>query len=134
MSRGGASTGSEHSSGREAFERIAAMRAKLKSGLALFDDAAHDDPTVADGLRKLTEALHAFEDPTALRASVPAGDLERFDDELEELARLNAVLIAAAVQDREGLVNRLVRVRSSLRDLNFYAESGSAGARCDVSG
>ena len=125
---------SESSGGQAAFERIAQMRAKLKGGLALLDDAGHDDPTIADGLGKLTEALHAFEDPTELRAQVPAEDLERFDEDLEELARLNAVLIAAAVQDREGLVSRLVRVRSSLRDLNFYAESGSAGARCDVSG
>lgn len=116
------------------FDRVAAMRAHLEAGLTLLGDAAHDDPSIADGLARLTDALTAFEDPSELRALVPAEEIDRFDDELEELVRLNAVLIAAAVQDREGLIGRLVRVRSSLRDLDFYAESGSAGARCDVSG
>lgn len=117
-----------------AFASLQGMRDSLKEGLALLDGAAHDDPHVVDALGELTAEIAAFGNPKELRESVAIEDHERFDDELEELIRLNAVLVAAVSQDREQLFGRLKQVRTSLRDLEYYGEQGSSGARCDISG
>lgn len=118
----------------EPFETLASMRRALQEGLGLLDGAAHDDPEVAPALARIVAALGAHEDPAALRARLPEAAHERFDDELEELIRLNAILASAASSDRDRLVGRLKAVRESRRDLAYYGGAGSEGARCDVSG
>lgn len=116
------------------FEALARMRTVLRDGLGLLDGAGQEDPEVPTALARVAAALQAHEDPAALRARVPEADHERFDDELEELIRLNAILASAASSDREHLVGRLKAVRESRRDLAYYGGAGSEGARCDISG
>ncbi len=118
----------------DSFEALARMRTVLRDGLALLDGAEHDDPQVAASLARIAAAIQGEDDPVALRARVPEADQERFDDELEELIRLNAILTAAASSDRDQMVVRLKAVRESRRDLSYYGGAGNEGARCDVSG
>jgi len=118
----------------ESFEALARMRTVLRDGLALLDGAEHDDPQVSVTLARIAAALDAEDDPATLRAKVADQDHDRFDDELEDLIRLNAILAAAASADRDRLVDRLKTVRESRRDLAYYGGAGGEGARCDVSG
>ena len=80
--------------------------------------------------------LRPVGDFAAMRDSVPADGRERFDDQLEDLLRLNAVLTAAVKQDRDALLQRLKVTRESRRDLARQVSGApdGAGNRCDVSG
>ncbi len=111
----------------------------LRDGLALLDESVASresggSPDLAERLAGLTKALGDLPDPVALRATVPADELERFDDELEELSRLNAVLLAAVAHDRDSVGERLVRVHRSRRDLQPHRVDGPGGVRCDATG
>lgn len=108
----------------------------MGDGLALLDGAAVDDSDVPVALGRIAKVLAEAGDFASMREEVPAADHDRFDDELEDLLRLNAVLTAAVKQDREALVRRLKVTRESRRDLarQSVAASEGAGNRCDVSG
>ena len=72
------------------FEALAAMKVALEEGLALLDGASVDDTAGLDALARVTASIVAVPNPATLRAAVPAERLEEFDDQLEELLRLNA--------------------------------------------
>ncbi|MDG1049186.1 MAG: hypothetical protein P8R46_03160, partial [Planctomycetota bacterium] len=97
---------------------------------------AVDDVDVPVALGRIAAALASAADLAAMREGVPAESHERFDDELEDLLRLNAVLTAAVKQDRDAMVQRLKVTRESRRELARQSASVSEGAgnRCDVSG
>ena len=118
------------------FERLAEARRAMQGGLSLLDGARAEDADVPAARERLSRALADTGDFAAARKEVPQGDLECFDDELEDLLRLNAVLTAAVRQDREALMQRLKATRESRRDLarQAAAPSEGAGGRCDVSG
>lgn len=116
------------------FDHLARLKAQLDEGLALLDGAAPDDPAVPEALGRVATALRSGPDLAELRGAVPAERLGAFDDRLEELLRLNAVLARAVSADREALVSRLRNVRTSRRDLAYYGKGeGAAGGRCDMS-
>jgi len=108
----------------------------MEDGLALLDGASVEDADVPDALGRLASTVAEVGDFAAMRESIQAGDHERFDDELEDLLRLNAVLTAAVKQDRDALVRRLKVTRESRRELarQVGGAPGGAGNRCDVSG
>ena len=111
------------------FEALAAMKVALEEGLALLDGASVDDTAGLDALARVTASIVAGPNPATLRAAVPEERLEEFDDQLEELLRLNAVLMRAAALDKDRLTERLKSVRSSRRELGYYGqESAGAGA------
>lgn len=116
------------------FEEVAEARDLLKNALALFDGSNHDDAEAPGAMARVTAGLSTLRDPAALRREVPEAERERFDDELEELLRLNAVLVEAIRLDQEELVRRLRTVRTSQRDLSYHGAVASSGSRCDVSG
>lgn len=118
------------------FQALRDARRVLEEGLALLDGAAHDDRAIPEAIGRIVASLAATEDPADLRAAVAKDDLERFDDELEDVLRLNVILVSAAKRDREVLVHRLKATREARRDLRHQSSGGSAvaGARCDVSG
>ena len=118
------------------FGELLDARRILEEGLALLDGATADDPEVPVAIGRVVEALRAAGDPRDLRAAVPPDEVERFDNEAEEVLRLNAVLISAVKRDREALMGRLKAARESRRDLKRQSSgaSGGAGARCDLSG
>lgn len=116
------------------FEALGRMKAALEEGLALLDGTADDDQAVAAALGRVAEEVNAGPNPEVLREAVAAPDLDRFDDQLEELMRLNAVLARAVSMDRERLIGRLKSVRDSRRDLSYYDDArGPSGGRCDMS-
>ncbi|MDG1984960.1 MAG: hypothetical protein P8M11_10355 [Planctomycetota bacterium] len=119
-----------------AFGRLLEARRAMEDGLALLDGAAVDDVDVPVALGRIAAALASAADLAAMREGVPAESHERFDDELEDLLRLNAVLTAAVKQDRDAMVQRLKVTRESRRELARQSASVSEGAgnRCDVSG
>ena len=119
-----------------AFARLHEARRAMEDGLALLGGAAVDDVDVPVALGRIAAALASAADLAAMREGVPAESHERFDDELEDLLRLNAVLTAAVKQDRDAMVQRLKVTRESRRDLARQSASVSEGAgnRCDVSG
>lgn len=116
------------------FEALASMKATLEEGLALLDSVSVEDAAGLDALARVAAAVAGGPDPASLRAAVEPGRLDDFDDQLEELMRLNAVLTRAAALDRDRLSERLKNVRTSRRDLSYYA-AGTAGSgeRCDLS-
>ena len=118
------------------FDSLAASRRALEEGLALLDGAPHDDPEIPAAIGRIAASLASADDPVALRAALPDEDRERFDDEIEELMRLNAVLVSAVTRDREVLAERLGVAREARRVLRRQGggESACAGARCDISG
>ena len=89
------------------FEALAAMKAALEEGLALLDGASMDDAAGLDALARITASIVAGPNPDTLRAAVPEERLEDFDDQLEDLLRLNAVLMRAAALDKDKLAERL---------------------------
>ncbi|MEE2941343.1 MAG: hypothetical protein VX460_13220 [Planctomycetota bacterium] len=116
------------------FEALAAMKAALEEGLTLLDCASVDDAAGLDALARITASIVAGPNPATLRAAVPEERLEDFDDQLEELLRLNAVLMRAAAIDKDQVAERLKSVRSSRRELGYYRqEAPGAGGRCDMS-
>ena len=119
-----------------AFGRLHEARRAMEDGLALLDGAAVDDVDVPVALGRIAAALASAADLAAMREGVPAESHERYDDELEDLLRLNAVLTAAVKQDRDAMVQRLKVTRESRRELARQSASVSEGAgnRCDVSG
>jgi hypothetical protein len=119
-----------------AFGRLAEARRAMESGLALLDGSSVEDGDVPAALGRIAAVVSEAGGYSVMRASVGEADLERFDDELEDLLRLNAVLTAAVKQDREALIQRLKATRESRRDLARQAPdvSEGSGARCDVSG
>ena len=119
-----------------AFARLAEARRAMEGGLALLDGSSVEDGDVPAALGRIAAVVSEAGSYAALRESVVEEDLERFDDELEDLLRLNAVLTAAVKQDREALIQRLKVTRESRRDLARQAPdvSEGSGGRCDVSG
>ena len=116
------------------FEALAAMKAALEEGLALLGGASVDETAGLDALARVTASIVSGPNPATLRAAVPEERLEEVDDQLEELLRLNAVLMRAAALDRDQLAERLKSVRSSRRELGYYGqEAAGAGGRCDLS-
>ena len=75
-----------------AFGRLAEARRAMEDGLALLDGASVEDADVPNALGRLASTVAEVGDFAAMRESIQAGDHERFDDELEDLLRLNAVL------------------------------------------
>ena len=120
----------------DSFQSLRESRRVLEEGLALLDGAAHDDIAIPEAIGRISASLGASEDPATLRAAVAKDDLERFDDELEDVLRLNAILVTAVKRDRDALVQRLKATRESRRDLKRQSsgDSAAAGVRCDVSG
>lgn len=115
------------------FEAIAEARDVLRAGLAALDRVHEGDELAA--LDHVNRVLGELADPSALRETVDPDDLDRFDDELEEVARLNAVLVSAAASERDRLVDKLSQVRSTRRDLGRHTvKSETSGARCDIAG
>lgn len=108
----------------------------MEDGLALLDGASAEDADIPVALGRLAATLASVGDFAAMRDSVPADGRERFDDQLEDLLRLNAVLTAAVKQDRDALLQRLKVTRESRRDLARQVSGApdGAGNRCDVSG
>jgi hypothetical protein len=115
----------------DAFHALARAQAVLEDGLAFVDRGQVDDAGAPEVIAKLAAELAALPDPVDLRATVAAADLERFDDELEELIRLNAVLMAALRADRDDVALRLVAIREARRGKR---DAAPTGVRCDVSG
>ncbi|MEL6431169.1 MAG: hypothetical protein AAFU73_00265 [Planctomycetota bacterium] len=114
----------------EAFRHLETARAVLEDTLALLDgDRSADAPALAE----LDRRLRALPDPAELRATLPAAEHEAFDDRLEELQRLNAVLVMALRRDRDAVGAELVAVRRRRTGRRVEPEP-RAGARCDVSG
>ena len=69
-----------------------------------------DETAGLDALARVTASIVSGPNPDTLRAAVPEERLEEFDDQLEELLRLNAVLMRAAALDRDQLAERLKSV------------------------
>lgn len=115
-------------------DQLAEARLLLQGGLALFDQADLDDASIPDALMRLTAALEAQPDPLTLRSQVAEADLEAFDDEVEELVKLNAVLVTVASNDREALVSTLSKARAARKGTAYYGRSGGEGGRCDMTG
>lgn|GEM_PF-3589981 len=120
----------------EAFGRLAEARRAMESGLALLDGSSVEDGDVPAALGRIAAVVSEAGGYATMRENIAAADLERFDDELEDLLRLNAVLTAAVRQDREALIQRLKITRESRRDLARQSPdvSEGSGGRCDVSG
>ena len=121
------------------FIGLKASRDALEAGLALLDSGAPEGTDQVDTLQPdawghVVATLAAAPDPEALRTTVPAARLEEFDGEVEELLRLNAVLVAGVQQERGGLLGKLKTVRETRRGMSFYGAAGPDGDRCDISG
>ncbi|MEM8709403.1 MAG: hypothetical protein AAGG01_00510 [Planctomycetota bacterium] len=123
----------------EPFEELRRTKESLRVGLGLLEGGAASSGEAADtGLRaaweKVISALTGADALADLRGQVDAPELAAFDDELREVIRLNAVLMASVKAEQERVTGRLRRVRESRRELAYYAGTRAEGERCDISG
>lgn len=121
------------------FAEILSAKKALQDGLTLLDrsasgDADQDDAGRLAAWEQVAAGFATSESPEQLRERVPTDRLKEFDDELSEVIRLNAVLVAAVASEQERLLGRLRAVRESRRDLAYYGSVEPEGERCDISG
>ena len=127
------------SSPTDPFLVLEGTKRTLRDGLTLLDRSASGDTDQDDAGRvaawqKVMGALHAAPYPEELRANVPADRLEAFDEEIEELLRLNAVLLSAVSSEKDQVLGKLRKVREARRGLAYYGSAAPEGDRCDISG
>ena len=121
------------------FAELRCAKEALRDGLALLQGATPGEPDQSGAGRvvawqQVLERIAAAGSPEALRRRVAPARHQEFDDELEEMMRLNAVLVAAVGEEKDLLFGRLRVVRESRRDLAFYGPVATEGERCDISG
>ncbi|QDV05012.1 hypothetical protein Poly30_05070 [Planctomycetes bacterium Poly30] len=121
------------------FVELESSKRALRDGLTLLDRSASGDTDQDDAGRlaawkKVMASLRAAPAPEELRASVPADRLEAFDDELEELLRLNAVLVSVVSSEKDQVLGKLRKVREARRGMAYYGSASPEGDRCDISG
>jgi hypothetical protein len=121
------------------FLELEGSKRALRGGLTLLDRSASGDTDQDDcgrvaAWQKVMGSLGATSSLEELRRSVPADRLEEFDGELEELLRLNAVLLSAVAREKEQVVGRLRKVREARRGMAYYGAAAPEGDRCDISG
>ena len=121
------------------FAELECVKNALRDGLALLDEGAsssadRDESERASAWATVAKRFATSESPEALRERVAPAEHARFDDELAELIRLNAVLVSAVTEEKESLLGKLRVVRESRRDLAFYGNVGTHGERCDLAG
>lgn len=123
----------------EPFEELRRTKASLRIGLGLLEGAAgqpaeSNDPGLKAAWEKVIAALTGGEALAKMRTQVDAERLVAFDEELREVVRLNAVLMAAVKVEQGRVIGRLRRVRETRRELAYYAGVRGEGERCDISG
>jgi hypothetical protein len=121
------------------FAELASAKKALRDGLALLDGGASSELDQGDtgrltAWREISQRIADAGSPESLRQRVAPEQLQEFDEELAEMMRLNAVLVAAVAEEKDLLVGRLRVVRESRRDLAFYSAVATEGERCDISG
>lgn len=121
------------------FTELASAKKALRDGLALLDGGASSELGQGDTGRltaweEISERITKAGSPEALRERVAPERVNEFDEELAEMMRLNAVLVAAVAEEKDLLADRLRVVRESRRDLAFYSAVATEGERCDISG
>ncbi len=121
------------------FAELESAKQALRDGLTLLDQSApgevdQDDTGSTAAWEQVAARFATAESPEALRERVAFDRVPEFDEKLEEVIRLNAVLAAAIAQEKDHLLSRLRSVRESRRDLAFYGAVAAEGERCDISG
>ena len=115
-----------------AIEGLRLYGSTLRECLAGLDGAAPEDPLVGRSFDELEARFSALGDLQELRREVPPEYSERIDAELEELTRLNAVLLANVARDRERLLCLLKRAQNARRSCRTIAAVGRTGVSCDL--
>ena len=118
----------------EVYERLGSYRDGLRECLAVLDGAAPEDPVVGRSFEELTARFEALGDLVALLRSVEGEDAQRLRGELEELTRLNAILVAAMARDQERLLELLRNSQRARRSCKSVAGEDRTGVSCDVQG
>lgn len=118
----------------ETFARLGAYRDALRECLAALDGAAPEDPLVGRSFEELNARFEALGDLVALRHSTKGQEAERLKAELEELTRLNAILVAAMARDQERLLELLRNSQRARRSCKSVSGEGRTGISCDVQG
>lgn len=120
------------------FLGLEGSRRALREGLTLLDRSAsgnadQDDAGRLAAWQRIMATLAGAPPLEQLREAVPEDRLADFDDELEELIRLNAILVAAVATEKDHVVGKLRKVREARRGMSYYG-SPAEGDRCDISG
>lgn len=121
------------------FAELQRSKEALQDGFALLDEGSlgeSDEQSAgrAAAWQQVAARFTTCESPEALRDRVAPERLAEFDEELAEVIRLNAVLIAAVASEQGTLLGRVRAVRESRRVLGFYGSVATEGERCDISG
>lgn len=119
---------------RKVFDRLASYRDALRECLAALDGAAPEDPLVGRAFEELDGRFAALGDLVALRRSAKGADAERLEVELEELTRLNAIVISTVSRDQERLLELLRNAQRARRSCKGMASEDQTGVSCDVQG
>ncbi len=119
---------------QQVFERLGSYRDALRECLAVLDGASPEDPLVGRAFEELNGYFAALGDLVALRRSAEGEDAERLEAELEELTRLNAILVAAVARDQERLLELLHNSQRARRSCKSVVDGDRTGVSCDVQG
>lgn len=121
------------------FLELEGCKRVLRDGLGLLESRASAEADQEDAGRlaaweKIVHMLQSGPSPDALRAQVPADRLDEFDDALEEVLSLNAVLVSAVASEKDQILGKLRTVREVRRGMAYYQAAAPEGDRCDISG
>ena len=121
------------------FAELQRSKEALQDGFALLDEGSLGETDEQSAGRvaawqQVAARSTTCESPQSLRDRVAPERLAEFDEELAEVIRLNAVLVAAVAAEQGELLERVRAVRESRRVLGFYGSVAAEGERCDISG
>jgi len=116
-----------------ALERLRALRATLRECLASLDASAPDEPELGRVFATLDEGFQALGALDTLGRESDPRQRECIAEELEEVARLHAVLTSAVARDKERSLYLLERARTARRVASGAAGEARTGRSCDRS-
>lgn len=114
-----------------AMERLASG---LRNFLSVLDSDLEDAEHLMPSWQACCKAFDDFRLLNAGRQGFTPDELERYEDLIDELQRLNAVVTAAVGRERDQLLERLDLAHRADRSLAYYASTEASGTTCDVAG
>ncbi|MFT4539835.1 MAG: hypothetical protein ACI841_001367 [Planctomycetota bacterium] len=116
------------------FERMRAVELSMRDFLAALDSETKDESHLLQAWQRCQDNFALMREIGIEPSEVPEAERERFEDALEGLQRLNAVVTAAVGRIRDQLVERLGRTLKTGQLLSNLYSTEQPGSTCDMAG
>lgn len=116
------------------FQSMRSVEVAMRDFLSALDRKSDNEGHLIRAWSRCSQAFGELREKELRCSAQPLEDQERFEDELERLQRLNAVVTAAVGRERDQLVERLERAMKAGKILSNFKSTDQTGATCDVAG